>query len=165
MTELDLTQGDSDAAARILEEGKAAGGNRRGRPKGSTAKSTTARKTGSEAEDNSLRGDLRDMFNDFAEQFRERDPELAGVLERRKDAMSQGLVGLTRKIPPFRGPVKVLVAFFQPTLAFWELGSLLTGRYIERRQRRAYEHRAQQNGMTDETDVTGNSAAHGYAQA
>ena len=159
--ELDLERGDVARAERILGLGKEAGPSRTTAKK-PAAKSTTSRKTG-DSEDGSLKSDLLEMFHDFAEQFAERDPELADVLTRRRDAMSQGLVGFTRKVPPLRRPLKVVVAFFQPTLAFWELGSLLIGRAITRRQRREAEYREQQNGQPNPTDITGNSTDHGYA--
>ncbi|MDE2101941.1 MAG: hypothetical protein KGL39_32140 [Patescibacteria group bacterium] len=169
MSDLDLETGDLSRAEKIQAEGSAARSSRR-QSRAAGSKSRTGKTTAAkEAEDSGLKSKLQEMFQDFAEQFQERDPELADVLNRRKDAMSQGLVGLTRNIKLLRGPLVLLVNFFQPTLAFWELGGLLIHRYISHQQRRAIERREQQNGLTDVTDVTGNNQTdnenHGYATA
>ena len=162
--ELDLEIGDPQAADKIQAEGQAARGRRQTRRATGSKSKSSGRKPASEAEENSLKDKVRAMFSDFHEALRERDPELADVLERRGEAMSQGLVSVTRTIPFLRGPLVLLVNFFQPTLAFWELGSLLTARWIARRNRRAVEQREQANGQPDVTDVTRNGEGnHGYA--
>lgn len=161
MSEIDLTKGDPDAAEKIAAAGSSARRGRRGKSSDSSGSKGTTTKAAREAQDRTLKGELLEMFHDFAESFQEHDPELADILERRREAMSQGLVALTRKIGVLRGPVVLFVAFFQPVLAFWELGSYAVRRYVARQQRKANERRAAANGV-EVTDVTGNES-HGYA--
>lgn len=159
--ELDLEAGDPSEAERILNEGQVASRSRRQ----SRAKSgkSTPRKAATEAEDNSLRGDAREMFDDFAKAVERRDPELAEILQRRGEAMAQGLVSLSRKVKFLRSPLVLFIAFFQPTLAFWELGSYGISKYINWRQSKVAEGDYNQAGVANVTDVTRNNVSDGYA--
>lgn len=159
--ELDLELGDANRAERILAAGKESGPRGKRARSTSSAKRTTGTKASSEAEERSLKSDLLEMFSDFSEQFTA-DPELKDILERRKEAMSQGLVALTRKIPFVRSPLKLIVALFQPTVAFWELGGYGVRRYLGWRNRIALQQRAEANGDTDVAHVPGSD---GYATA
>ena len=147
--ELDLEQGDPAAADKILAAGTESRAKRTaGRPKGSTSKAKTTAAT--EAEDKTLYGRLVGAFHDLSESARVRDDdELADILEHRKEPMAQGLVSLTRNIRILRGPLVLLVNFLEPTLAFWELGSLTARRYIARRQRIAWEQQQQRAGNVE----------------
>jgi hypothetical protein len=131
-SELDLETGDESEAQRILEAGQEARANRasaRGK-KSSGTKRTAASAT----EENALTARLNQSWQDLADMFQNReDPELADVLRRRGDAMTQGLMSLTRTLIPLRKPLVFAVAFLEPVLGFWELGSLLAGRYVRRR--------------------------------
>jgi hypothetical protein len=153
--DLDLERGDPDAAEKILAAGTESRAKRTaGRPKGSTNKAKTTAAT--EADDKSLYGRLVGAFHDLSESARVRqDDELADILENRKEPMAQGLVSLTRNLRILRGPLVLLINFLEPTLAFWELGSLATRRYIERRQRILWEHQQRQQGVTEEVPVAG----------
>ncbi len=154
MTELDLDAGDPSAAEKILSEGQAARATRtRGRSSSDSSSGKGKPKTAAftEAEDKSLHGRLATAFQDLAETAKGReDLELADILERRKDAMAQGLVSLTRNIRVLRGPLVLLINFLEPTLAFWELATLGINRYIARQQRKRWER---QQGQPIEAEV------------
>lgn len=136
--ELDLENGNASEAERLLAAGQEARRGR-GRPKGSTTRASTKKKAPgfTEADDKTLKGRLVKAFSDWQAVAESReDEELADILERRKDAMAQGLVSLTRNIPVLRGPLVLLANFLEPLFAFGELGKLGITRWINRRETR-----------------------------
>jgi len=65
------------------------------------------------------------------------DEELADAIERGKEKMSKGLVSVTHIVAPLRGPLVVILGFLEPVLAFGEVGRILIGRWLNRRQEHA----------------------------
>lgn len=152
MVELDLSKGDPDAADKIQSEGQAA---RASRSKSRTTTSKRKSPAASDAADKDIRSRLVAAFSDLADQAAaHEDEELADVLTRRKEAMSNGLVSLTRNLTILRSPLLFFLIVLEPVLAFWELGGLAARRYVARSQR-IKEERRMQAGVTG---VTGNQA-------
>lgn len=67
------------------------------------------------------------------------DDELANIITEDRDAMSQGLVSLTKSIKILRSPFLIALNLVEPTLAFGRVGRVLYVRFMERQQRRAWE--------------------------
>lgn len=153
MSELDLEHGDRAAADKLQSEGKEARTRRRS-TSSTSSKSKPKSAPTNDAEEKSLTVRLSSAFSDLADQAEaHQDLELADVLNRRKDAMSQGLMSLTRTVRFLRPPLLLFLIFLEPTLAFWELGGLATRRYIARAQRKQWERQ-----QADVAGVAGNES-------
>lgn len=152
---IDLEHGDPERAERIATAGVESRPRTRGSTPGTTRKTTTPRKTAAaKVEENSLVARCVTAFNDLADQAEARDDEELGeLLRRRAEAMGKGMVSLTRNLTPLRKPLIVLLSLVEPTFAFWELTSLIARRYVERRQRIAYERQQAATGMEPMHDV------------
>jgi len=146
MPDIDLDNGDPDAAEKILSG-----------PSGGARRTTTTRKKVTQnksprvtqEEERAFLAELKQTWVDLAEAFRENDPELADILDRRGAAMSNGIISVTRRVTFLRKPVVLFLAFVQPVLGFWELGSLFLGRFITRRERKAFERQQQQHNAAE----------------
>lgn len=157
--ELDLDEGDADAAERITrtKESKVSGsgGSRSNRSRGGSKSSSS--KSGSQRSDTDLVSKLSAAFDRIADQLEIRgDDELATALHEDKQKLAQGIVSLTRAIKPFRTPLVILVAIIEPILAFWRVGSILARRAIERRERVMAERAAAQEQAQEQSpDLVG----------
>lgn len=138
---LDLEKGDYERAEQIAKEGQerskrvrsSRGGDSSG---GGSSSKSSGSKTASQRTDTDLVSRLDSAFSRLAEQLAAReDHELAEAIVQDKEAMSKGLVSLTRGVKFLRTPLVVVLNFLEPVLAFWHVGGILLGRFIERRQR------------------------------
>lgn len=135
MSDLDLETGDEERVAKIAEtEARKTKRSRTGDKNSSSHKRSG--NAGSERGDTDLIGRLVAAFDRLAEQREARgDSELADAIREDQQAMSRGLVSLTRAITFLRVPLLVLLSFLEPIMAFWHVGGILARRFVERRQR------------------------------
>lgn len=144
-SELNLSHGDPDRAARIQERQEA--GSSRSKTRRGTSKSESGGKSsggskGSTAARN-IKSDLKDAFNRLGDlRLAKDDEELGTALKEEAESMAQGLVSATRALPFLQGPILFFLAILVPTLAFWRVGSILFGRAVERRARIEAERQA-----------------------
>ena len=114
---------------------------------GSGGKKSSGSSGGSKA-DGDLLSSLIEGFGNLADRLRDHDPELAEAFDQDKEAISKGLVSLTRTVKWLRKPLTLFVGFLQPVLAFWHVGSLLLKRVFIFREN-VFASR-EQAGMTPE---------------
>lgn len=155
--ELDLEHGDPDAAERISQLGSERSRARRAtRSKGdsssgsgtSSGSKSSSSKSGGGKSDASLSSGLGDAFNRLAEQLESRgDDELADAIRKDAEAMTRGIMALTRAATVLRAPILLLVNIAVVFLAFWHVGSILVRRWADRRQRVMAEREAQAAGV------------------
>lgn len=145
---LDLEHGDYEKAEQIAKEGqersKRVRASRSGDSgsSGSGSKSSGSKAT-SQRTDTDLAGRLDSAFSRLSDQLAAReDHELADAIQQDKEAMSKGLVSLTRNLKFLRMPLVVVLNFLEPILAFWHVGGILLRRFVERRQRVMQERQA-----------------------
>lgn len=131
--ELDLEAGNAVEAARILDaqktqtEGRARRAARRSTSKsGTTGRATTAK---AKVAEETLAARLMRTFDRIVDTLRAReDEELAVAIDEDKEAMTQGLVSLTKALPFLRNPLLITLNLVEPVLAFGRVGRILFGR-------------------------------------
>lgn len=131
--ELDLERGDPARAERITlgKEKTASEKKPLGGSQGSTRKSgSTARERG----ENELQTRVQAVFYKIADMLaRKEDVELEEAMRDNAPAMAQGFVSLTRNIKWLRSPLLLFLNLVEPALAFWDVGTILAGRWYARR--------------------------------
>lgn len=91
----------------------------------------------SDKDDRSLTGRLDTTFTKISDQLEARgDEELAAAIKDERHAMSQGLVSLTSNLVVLRPLLTLILALVEPFLAFWRVGRILLGRFLEWRTNR-----------------------------
>lgn len=84
-----------------------------------------------------LRDNLETAFDRITKaRVKAEDEELAQALLEDRDAMTDGLVGLTDHVPVVRQPLLLILGVLVPLLAFRRVGGILVGRLLSWRQRR-----------------------------
>jgi hypothetical protein len=139
---LNLEQGDEkladDIDKRIEQEVKA---QRKSPPRTvrkdtDKAKSTSGRRTKEQIDNDQIAAQVARTFDRIVKALEDReDEELATVIEEDKDAMSRGIVSLTRNVKQLRKPLIVVLNLIEPLLAFGRVGRILLLRFAERRAR------------------------------
>lgn len=158
MSALDLDVGDPERAERIAaradeiekERNKRTTGRRPDTSKGkstSTSRATAARSAAAKAE-TELLSRLERTFDRIVSALQDRDDvELATVIEEDKEAMSRGLVSVTRTVSWLRSPLIMSLNLVEPVLAFGRVTRILFLRFVERRQRILTEQQMQQQAQ------------------
>lgn len=150
---LDLEEGDAELAEatpaqRRRAARQAADGNT------ATAKKPAARSRAAASQDRletELASRLDRTFDRIAKTLEARDDiELADVIREDKDAMSQGLVSLTRSVKFLRSPLIMALNLVEPALAFGRITRVLYGRWADRQRRIATERQQQQQSEVTE---------------
>lgn len=148
MSTLDLDKGDpmaaeaSPAERRRMARERSTGRSGPSSDSGEKKKAPTASATSKiEAE---LSSRLERVFDRIVKALVMRDDEeLAQVVREDSEAMSQGLISLTRSVKFLRSPLLMILNLVEPVLAFGRVGRILIGRWIERRNRKFQEQEEQ----------------------
>lgn len=157
---LDLEQGDEKLADATPAERRAAARRaaRQGKDSEKSTSSTPKRSRASVTSDRieaELLSRLSRTFDRIAQTLEARDDaELAGVIREDSDAMSQGLVSLTRSVKFLRSPLLMALNLIEPALAFGRVGRTLYVRFAERQQRIAWERQSQQGVASSPVEAT-----------
>jgi hypothetical protein len=141
--ELDLERGEPAIAEKITASQK--GGSERSRAtRSSTAKRAPSKSAAQRVEDE-IRSRLLRTFDRISDALASRgDTELSDVITEDKEAMTQGLVSLTRAVSWLRMPLLMLLNLVEPVLAFGRVARILFGRWVDRRARQQQEWEAAQ---------------------
>lgn len=152
MTELDLEKGDEAAANRItaMKEKAATGGEKKplsaqgGRRKsGGTARERVA--------SNEIHSRVSRVLGKIADMMEvKEDEELATAIRENTDEMTQGFVSLTKNVTWLRNPLIMVLNLVEPTIAFWRVGTIVAGRWYERRQQVLWERQQQAGAVNNE---------------
>ena len=163
--DLDLERGDEALAEKIAANQSQAKAGREQRKAASGKSTSSARKTQSSSRsratpDEILKDRLNGAFDRIAEQLLVRgDVELSSVIHEDRDALTAGLVSLTRTVKILRMPLVMFLAFLEPLLAFGRVGRILFYRWRER----AARVQAERAAMTPEQQAYANAADSQYA--
>lgn len=137
--DLDLTKGDPSLTG---EEGT-----RRRRRR----RSTTTEGEGRSTDDGPVTGQLKGVFERIAVQREVKDDEeLATAIREESDAMTAGLLSLTRNVPVLRGPLIIILNLIEPLLAFGRVLRILRDRFNLWRYQRSVVRAAAQSNMSVE---------------
>jgi hypothetical protein len=145
---LDLEQGDAKLADDIDKKIEAQVKSQR---KSSSSRSTSSKKassstrsTAAQRTDTEIVSRLDRTFDRIIVALQERDDdELASAISEDKDAMSRGIVSLTRNVKPLRNPLLMVLNLVEPLLAFGRVGKILLTRWAARRARVMAEREAE----------------------
>lgn len=153
MDELDLERGDPEAADRIT----AAKDKKPLTAQGGRRKSGTSRPSTRDRVDGEINSRVTRVLGKIADMLDvKQDEELSSAIRENTDEMTQGFVSLTHNVKWLRNPLIMLLNLVEPTIAFWRVGTILAGRWYERRQQVMYEHQQQAEQAAAATGAVAN---------
>jgi len=148
---LDLDKGDAkladDIDKKIEQQVKS---QRQQKPRASSqsaskkSSSPGTRRTKEQIADSEVSARLERTFDRIIDALEQRDDEeLATVMSEDKEAMSRGIVSLTKSVKPLRNPLIMVLNLVEPILAFGRVARILFLRFAERRARVMAEREAE----------------------